>query len=124
MLIATGVAYTLGVIHSNLALWIYVKGGASFEVIYTAFSSSPLHNLIGHAINAVAAVIGGYWAAKHALARPFQHAALAGLLMLIPVCAAVLVPYTLPQPTWSVVLSFLVPLPSALAGALYIALTH
>jgi hypothetical protein len=123
MLIATGISYTLGVLHSSLTLWIYASNGRAVETWYATFGASPFHNLFAHCINVAAAAFGGYWAAKHASGRPFFYAAIAGALMLFPVCLVIFVPYELPQPVWSRWLFFLTPVPAAMLGALYRAMT-
>ena len=119
MLIATGAASALDLFYGNLVQWSLFSRGVPVNDLYDAIARSTLHNLVGHAMNVFAAALGGYWAARLGPQRGIAHAVVAGTLMLFAVAIAWVTPYAVPHPAWSIALSFVTPVPSALAGALW-----
>jgi hypothetical protein len=103
-------------LYGNVALWWLFSTGVSLDKLYHTAANSPLHNMVTHLTNVFAAAVGGYWAAKLGPGKPFVHAGVAGALMLVPVAIALLGPYEMPHPLWSLGLLFVTPIPSALLG--------
>jgi hypothetical protein len=122
MLIATGLSYSVGVLHSFVAQWVYLLNGNPPQSMFTTFATSIFHNLVAQGINVISAGAGGYWVARHSRERPVSSAAVAGALMLLPLSLVVFVPYQLPQPLWSTYLFFLTPVPCAVLGGVYSAM--
>jgi hypothetical protein len=119
MLIATGAGYVLDLFYGTLIQWSLFGQGVPIAELYDAVATSPLHNLVSHVTGVFAAALGGYWAARLGPQRGISHALVAGALILIPVAIAWVPPYAISNPAWSIALSFVTPIPSALVGALW-----
>jgi hypothetical protein len=119
MLAATGAAYCLNLLYGNLAQWALLSRGVPLNDLYNSVAGSPLHNLVGHSLNILATAVVGHWIAKLHPQRAFSHGVVAGVLIWIPVTIGWVNPYDMPHPAWSVLLTYLTPIPAVLLGVLW-----
>jgi hypothetical protein len=112
-----GAAFTLGSLLSPFWQHWLIRSGVPIEQLYGEFGGSLPVNLVSQLLTVLAGVLAGYLAARYSRGAPFLHAAAATIPMYVIVLASHLGVYPSPFPFWSDVLSFLLPLPCALAGA-------
>ena len=116
MLAATGAGYILNLLYGNLAQWSLLSRGVPLNELYSSVASSPLHNVVGNLLNVIACALVGYWMAKLSPQRAVIHAIAAGALVWLPVTIGWVNPYEMPHPAWSMLLTYLTPIPSLLLG--------
>lgn len=119
-----GIAYLLGMLLSPILQHWIASRGVSVVDLFDAMTKSIEMNVGGHALNILGGVIGGHLAARLARAKPLIHGAVSSVPGLIALSVQFFGLFPFPYPVWSVVLSFVTPLPSGWLGGLLWAQRH
>lgn len=119
MLAATGAGYLLNLLYGNLAQWSLLSKGVPLNELYSSVAGSAFHNVVGNLLNVLACALVGYWIATLSPHRAASHAIAAGALAWLSVTIGWVNPYDMPHPAWSMLLTYLTPIPSLLLGVVW-----
>jgi hypothetical protein len=117
--VGNGIAYAVLSGCGLVFLWALVAQGVPTQELYSRAYQSNFYLIFAHVVGLGCLVPGGYWTARLSREGPFRNAWLAGLLISVFSLAQNLVPYNLPIPFWSRIVSVAIPIPAFLLGALW-----
>jgi hypothetical protein len=117
--IGNGLSYAVLFICGLVFLWTLVAKGIPGNEAYTQAYKSVAYLLFAHTVGFVCMLPGGAWTAKLSVRCCKRNAAIAGSLVAVLTLLSNLIPYYVPIPFWSRLLSFLLPIPAFVAGAMW-----
>jgi hypothetical protein len=85
--------------------------------LYAQISQSSAYLAFGHGLAVLGCVPGGYWSARLGPEKPYFHSFVSGGIVALLTLTAYIVPYELPIPFWSRVVSVVTPFAGFLLGA-------
>jgi hypothetical protein len=112
-----GLSYAVLFTSGLVFLWGLVFSGIHPNEAYAKAYESTAYLVFAHMIGFACLVPGGLWAAKLSQSSATRNAFAAGVVVIFFAALANLVPYYLPIPYWSRVVSLLAPVPAFLLGA-------
>ncbi|MFT3735286.1 MAG: hypothetical protein QM776_09705 [Rhodocyclaceae bacterium] len=115
--IGNGISYTVLFIMGLVFLWVLAMQGVPAQETYMQAYQSVPYLVSCHTIGFLCLIPGGYWSARLSRNRHLMTAALAGGLVVLFALMANLLPYELPVPFWSRVVSVVASIPAYLLGA-------
>ena len=115
--IGAGVAYVVLSLCSLVFVWVlFGQGVPSANIPATVYQSTGYLGF-AHAIAFLCGLPGGYWSARLSTSRALRNVILGGILVSLFTLLLNLVPYYVPIPLWSRVMSLLTPVPAFIVGA-------
>lgn len=117
--IGNGASYAILYVSGLAFLWILVAQGVTPQHAYAQAFQSNSYLLYTHALAFFATAFGGYWTARLSQRDPVWHALFAGVGMLLFGVVQFAVPYELPVPSMSRLITIVSPVPAFLFGALW-----
>lgn len=114
-----GVSYAVLFVSRLVFLWILVAQGVPTQGLYARVYESMPYLVYAHALGFLCLVPGGYWSARFSSTSPVRSALLSGGLVAAFALLSNLMPYELPTPLWSRIVSAASPVPAFWLGALW-----
>ena len=115
--VANGTCYAVLLISGNIFTWILTGQGVPSHELYARVYQSSAYLVFGHALGVLCCVPGGYWSARLGPEKPYFNSLVSASIVVLLTLAAFFVPYELPIPFWSRVVSVGAPFAGFLVGA-------
>ena len=116
-IVAVGASGIVSMILTLFAYRIYLNFGGDIQNLYYGVYGSHLFNLLAIGFSVPCDVFGGYVAARVGHSDPYRAALVCAIAIVFFSCLVFLLPYPLPNPTWSIVVGFIVIIPTCMYGA-------
>ena len=117
--VGVGISYAVLFLSGLIFLWVLTTQGVPIQELYSrAYQSTP-YLAFAHAFGFLCLVPGGYWSARLSITKPLLTAVLAGSLVTAFSLSTNLLPYELPIPLWSRIVSVVSSVPAFCLGALW-----
>jgi hypothetical protein len=117
--IGNGVSYAFLYIFGTVFLWILSAQGVPSQELYSRAYQSTEYLILAQSVALLTIIPGGYWCARLSPKNHIANALIAGLLLSLFSFVQLLIPYDVPNPTWSRIASVVIPVPAFLFGALW-----
>jgi hypothetical protein len=115
--VGNGTCYAVLLIFGNIFMWILTGQGVPSHELYGHIYQSNAYIVFAHAVGLMCCIPGGYWSARLGPEKPYFNSSFAACIVALVTFAAYLVPYALPIPFWSRVISVVAPFAGFLLGA-------
>ena len=117
--IGCGISYAVLLIFGLVFLWILVAQGVPSQELYARAYQSTGYLVFAHLTSVFCLAPGGYWSTRLDPTNSLVSAVIAGALVSVFSMTSNLLPYELPIPMWSRILSVVIPIPAFSIGALW-----
>jgi hypothetical protein len=117
--VGNGVSYFFLYVFATAFLWVLAAQGVPSQELYSRAYQSTAYLIFAQSVALLTIIPGGYWCARLSPRNAMVNALLAGLLLSLFAFAQLLIPYEVPNPTWSRIASVVIPVPAFLLGALW-----
>jgi hypothetical protein len=115
--VGNGTAYAVLFLFGLGFMWILKVQGVPEQELYARAYQSTAYVFLAHIVGMLCCLPGGYWSARLGRQRPYFNSFLAACVVAAFTFATYLMPYALPIPFWSRVVSVVTPFLGFLLGA-------
>ena len=115
--IGNGTCYAVLFMFGTIFMWMLTAQGVPSHELYVRANQSSTFLILVHVVAVLCCLPGGYWSAKLGPEKPYVNSLLAAGVVAFLTFAAYFVPYELPIPFWSRVVSVVSPFAGFLLGA-------
>jgi hypothetical protein len=117
VMVGCGLVYVVLTICVWFFVWFLAAQGVASKDIYLRVYQSDAYLLFAHAGGFLCLMYGGSWTARLTQGGAAMNAAIAGILVVAFSFMQLFVPYDVPIPMWSSVMSVVAPIPAYLLGS-------
>lgn len=115
--IGNGISYAVLYVISLIFMWMLTWQGVEVQDLHAKAYQSVAFLVVAHSVGFLCLIPGGYWSARLSPRKPMATALLAGGIVATFTVVTNILPYEVPIPIWSRIISVVAILPAFAFGA-------